>query len=120
MLRNLFLRSKYLYNPIIYHHNYNVKNIKFYSTHQSKPSDPPLSPTKEALISGKHDLKAANIFCCGNGCHNCAWILYLNSLEEHLKKFSKPSDELKNKLDGAEDWIKNFVYEDMKFRKVVE
>ncbi len=85
------------------------------------------NPTKEALINHTHNLLANNVYCCGTGCYDCAWILYLNSLEHHLKtiKLTHGGDmhvvraELKTKLKGAEPWIKNFVTDDMIFREVV-
>ena len=78
-----------------------------------------LSPTKIALLDGTHSLEAHSVHCCGNGCPNCAWILYLDSLENHLNKTNNPKAELKNKINNAEEWVQNFVQDEMRFRKVI-
>lgn len=112
--------------------NIPMNTSRYYMSRRGYVTTPPgktpnKNPTKEALLNHSHNLLANNVYCCGTGCYDCAWILYLNSLEHHLKmvKLTHHGDldvvraELKNKLRGAEPWIKNFVTDDMVFREVI-
>ena len=85
--------------------------------------DPNKNPTKEALINHTHDLRATNLYCCGTGCNDCVWVLYLNSLDLHLKTISDPTNrhkELDEKLKGAERWIQLVIKDDMHFRGAID
>lgn len=81
-------------------------------------SNNPTNPTKISLKNNTHDLKASNIYCCGTGCTDCVYLLYLDSLHNHLEK-ATPNlrDELlEEKLEGSEEWVKCFIRREMQYR----